>query len=325
MTTRGRGKPHPSHPHGPRIGVALGSGSARGWAHIGVLQALGALGIEADVVCGASIGALVGAAYAAGNLTALEEWAAALRRRRFLRFIDFRRPGHGLVQGVRLMEFLAQFIPDVEIASLPKRFGAVATDLATGREVWLREGRLLDAVRASIAVPGLFTPVQQGERWLLDGGLVNPVPVSLCRALGAELVIGVNPYGDRMARFNARNGPPVAPLTAMEPDLEPALTAVSASGRNPRPQGRSRARRNPGTAAANGKGPGLLEVMAASLNIMQDRITRSRMAGDPPDVLLAPRISHITLLEFDRAEEAIAEGRACVQRMLPALQDVVGL
>jgi len=180
-------------------------------------------------------------------------------------------------------------------------------------------------VRASIAVPGLFTPVSQGGRWLLDGGLVNPVPVSLCRALGAQIVIGVNPFGDRMARFNARNALEVEGLAALAPELEPAIHAAAAAARDPKRRRLNlRGRKTPPAERAP-KGPGVLEVMVGALNIMQDRITRSRMAGDPPDVLLAPRISHISLLEFDRAEEAIAEGRACVQRMLPALQDVVGM
>jgi len=289
-----------------------------------VLQALGELGIEPRIVCGSSMGALVGAAYVGGHLEALEAWAGTLRRRRFLRYIDFRMPAQGLVRSGRLMEFLAEFIPDVNIDALPLPFAAVATDLSTGREVWLREGRLREAVQASIAVPGLFRPVHQGERWLVDGGLVNPVPVSLCRALGAQLVIGVNPYADRMARFNTRNGIQVGPLTPLGPEIEPAI-AAAAGGRRRRSLRASLRGREGQAAAQETKAPGVVEVLAGALNIMQDRITRSRMAGDPPDVLLAPRISHISLLEFDRAAEAIAEGRACVQRMLPALQDVVGL
>lgn len=327
--SRRASRPPPRRRQAPVIGIALGSGAARGWSHIGVLQALAEHGIEPQIVAGTSIGALVGAAYVSGHLGALEEWATNLRRRGFFRLIDIRMPGRGLVQGGRLMEQLSRYIPDVEIADLPKPFGAVATDLATGREVWLRDGHLLHAVRASIAVPGLFTPLLQGDRWLVDGGMVNPVPVSLCRALGAQLVIGVNPFGDRMARFTARNGLELEPLAALEPELEAALR----SHRPERPERRKRtgrlrlrrdARREEGEEAPD-KGPGMLEVMIGALNIMQDRITRSRMAGDPPDVLLAPRISHISLLEFDRAEEAIAEGRACVQRMLPALHDAVGL
>ncbi len=318
-----RGRHPPPSREAPILGIALGSGSARGWAHIGVLQALGELGITPQIVCGTSMGALVGAAYVAGNLDGLEQWALRLRRPGIFRLIDWRISGRGLVQGSRLMESLARYIPDVDVAALPRPFAAVATDLGSGREVWLREGRLLDVVRASIAVPGLFTPAQQGGRWLVDGGLVNPVPVSLCRALGATLVIGVNPFGDRMNRFNARNGAGLDALHGGEPDVEPSLVLGGAVP--PRRRLRLPLRRKSPARPPADKGPSMIEVVVGALNVMQDRITRSRMAGDPPDVLLAPRISHISLLEFDRAEEAIAEGRACVQRMLPALQDVVGL
>ena len=319
---RGR---HPAPPREPPIvGIALGSGSARGWAHIGVLRALSELGIAPQIVCGTSMGALVGAAYVAGNLEALEQWALLLRRPGIFRLLDWRISGRGLVQGSRLMELLGRYIPDVDVAALPRPFAAVATDLASGREVWLREGRLQDVVRASIAVPGLFTPAQQGQRWLVDGGLVNPVPVSLCRALGAQVVIGVNPFGDRLSRLNAGNGEGLEALREAEPDfgagLEPSQAAAPWRRRLRLPL-----RRHAPAHPPEDKGPSMIEVIVGALNVMQDRITRSRMAGDPPDVLLAPRMSHISLLEFDRAEEAIAEGRACVQRMLPALQDVVGL
>lgn len=320
---RARPAPHGGH----ALGIALGSGSARGWAHVGVLQALHELGIEPAVVCGSSMGALVGAAYMSGRLDELAAWAASLRRRAIFRYMDFRVPGGGLVQGGRLMEALAEFIPETTIEALPRPFAAVATDLATGSEVWLREGSLPDAVRASIAIPGLFTPMAMEGRWLVDGGLVNPVPISLCRALGARVVIGVNPFGDRLARLNQLAGgngthPPAADAGGAfrlrgtrGHQAHPAPSVVLMA----HPEAQREAER------ANGKGPGMVDVLAAALNIMQDRITRSRMAGDPPDVLIAPRLSHVSLLEFDRAEEAIAEGRACVQRMLPALQDALGL
>jgi NTE family protein len=333
MALSSRGQQPPPSRESPILGIALGSGSARGWAHVGVLQALSELGIEPQIVCGTSMGALVGATYLAGNLDAFADWALHLRRAGIVRLIDLRLPGRGLVQGSRLMELLGHYIPDVDIAELPRPFAAVATDLASGREVWLREGRLRDAVRATIAVPGLFTPAQQGARWLVDGGLVNPVPVSLCRAMGAQLVIGVNPFGDRLSRFNARNGTSLeslrAPAPGLEASLSPSQTAPGESAPNESAAARRRLRlplrRKAGPDGSPDKGPGMIEVVVGALNIMQDRITRSRMAGDPPDVMLSPRMSHISLLDFDRAEEAIAEGRACVQRMLPALQDVVGL
>ena len=301
-----------------RVGLALGSGSARGWAHIGVIKALDDLGIQAQMISGSSIGALVGAAYVSGNLNALNEWALSLRRVNFLRFIDLRLTGGGLVEGHRLMDFLRQYIRNVPIETLSRPFAAVGTDLITGREVWFRDGSLLDAVRASIAIPGIFTPVMKDNHWLLDGGLVNPVPITLCRALGAQVVIAVNPYGDRLGWVNNRETGAygIGHFPEGEEDEEE---------RENLPWGKRAQELISRILGRGQKVPGLLEVLTGSLNIMQDRITRSTMAGDPPDVLLAPRLAHIGLLEFNRAEEAIAEGEACVHRMLPALEDALGI
>lgn len=325
-----RGRSPSGHHPPPSIGLALGSGSARGWCHIGILQELTARGIEPAIVSGCSMGALVGAAYVTGNLDALEDWARGLRRTRFLRLLDLRVPGGGLVQGGRLLEELGEFIPDVSIESLEMPFAAVATDLATGREVWLREGSLLEAVRASIAVPGLFTPHDTGGTWLVDGGLVNPVPVSLCRALGAQIVVGVNPFGDRVSRFTPqpRFTSPGGEMDGVENE---ALPRGAAEGGKTSPKGsgmqplRLRANRLLGQLAARGtRGPGMMEVLVQSLNIMQDRLIRSRMAGDPPEVLLSPRLGHIALLDFDQAAAAIAEGKATVRRTAGALDEALG-
>ena len=179
-----------------RIGIALGSGSARGWAHIGVLRALAEMGIYPGVVAGCSIGSLVGAAYASDQLDALEGWVNSLSWKDVLAYLDISLLGGGLIQGEKLMKFAHQYLGELEIQSLPVSFGAVATDLDTGREIWLREGPLLDNIRASIALPRLFPPYKLDERWLMDGGLVDPVPIALCRAMGAEVVIAVNLNGD---------------------------------------------------------------------------------------------------------------------------------
>src|SRR5256886_2007949 len=187
----------------PRIGLALGSGSARGWAHIGAIRALEERGIKADLVCGSSIGALVAAAYAAGELDRLEKWVTGLAWTTVVRLMDLTWRG-GLIRGQRLFTLFRTIFEDRQIDDLPIPFGAVATELYSGRELWLRHGDLLDAVRASCAMPGIFTPVVRDNVVLVDGGLVNPVPVSMCRALGAELVIAIDlswgklgPYRDR--------------------------------------------------------------------------------------------------------------------------------
>lgn len=292
-----------------RIGVALGSGSARGWAHIGVLQELAAAGIRPHLVAGTSVGALVGAWYARGHLDESEAWVRSLTRRDVMRYMDLAFTG-GLLEGRRLMEVYRQRFGDIDIRELPIPYAAVATNLNTGQEIWLQKGSLLDAVRASISLPGLFKPVRHGEHWVVDGGLVNPVPVTLCRAMGAHLVIAVNLNGDLLGRRRRRT----VPREVMVSDItwwERVSNAFSRNGKAPRNGGPE-------------PGPGFFDVLNSSINIMQDRITRSRMAGDPPDVLIAPRLEHFELLDYARGAEAIREGRAAVRRMLPVIEDMLG-
>src|SRR5215468_2965682 len=180
----------------PRIGLALGSGAARGWSHIGVIEGLAEAGIEPEVVCGCSIGALVGAAYVAGELPALKDFAQSLTWREIARMLDVRLSGGGLIGGHDIVAFLRKLKISAPITSYSRPFAAIATDLETGREIWLREGPIEEAVRASISIPGILSPARHGHSWLVDGGLVNPVPVSICRALGADVVIAVNLNGD---------------------------------------------------------------------------------------------------------------------------------
>lgn len=296
--------------HAPIIGLALGSGSARGWAHIGVIRALEELGIHADIVCGTSIGALVGAAHVSGNLERLETWVSGLKIKEVVSYFDLTLNG-GMIKGERLMDFFRRHFEERAIASLSTPYAAVATDLATGREVWLRDGGLLAAVRASIALPGLFTPVLHQGRWLVDGGLVNPVPVSLARALGAEVVIAVDLNTNLVGRHLRQRLPtpkrsrPAADslAAALMQRLQEGLEGLPLPWRNPAEEP-----------------PSLFETLATSLNIMQVQISRSRLAGDPPDVLVTPRLAHLGLLEFHRGREAIAEGRRAVQAALPLLR-----
>lgn len=305
----------PSNPQ-PCIGLALGSGSARGWAHIGVIQALAEAGVRPDIVCGTSIGALVGAAYATDNLERLEAWVNELTLQGVVSFFDFSLNG-GMIKGAKLIDFFREHFKDREVAAMSPRFAAVATDLGNGREVWLREGKVLDAVRASIALPGLFTPVRQGERWLVDGGLVNPVPVSLCRAMGADIVIAVDLNADLLGRHLKRSTPT---------RQRKKKTAVEASegladSLKQRMQESLEAWLQP-LREERDTSPSLFDTLASSINIMQVHITRSRLAGEPPDVLITPRLAHLGLLEFHRAAEALAEGRRAVEATKPLLQAV---
>ncbi len=304
----------------PRIGLALGSGSARGWAHIGVIDALLEAGIEPDIVCGTSIGALVGAAYVADRLPALRDFAQALTWREIVGLLDVRLSGGGIVDGKRFVAFLRDLNVAAPIESYRKPYAAVATDLETGREIWLREGPIHEAVRASISLPGIFRPTKIANRWLADGGLVNPVPVSTCRALGADIVIAVNLNGDIVSRFEGddiqRAG--AAPISSSPEFLRRLLNQIPPAIRQ---QVSTIA---PELLRSGPASPGYFDVLTNSINVMQDQITRARLAGEPPHVMLVPRLRAIGLLEFNRAEEAIAEGRACVQQALASLRRYLG-
>ncbi|OJZ18515.1 MAG: patatin [Thiobacillus sp. 65-29] len=292
----------------PRIGLALGSGSARGWAHIGVIRALADAGIEPDLVCGTSIGALVGAAYVAGELDRLEAWVRGLRPQTVVGFLDVSLNG-GLIKGEKLITFFREHFVDRDIQDLARPFAAVATDLAHGREVWLREGGVSDAVRASIALPGLFTPVRRDGAWLVDGGLVNPVPVSLARAMGADVVIAVDLNSDLLGRH--LKAQPAARAKKSRPSPADTVFARIQAGI-------SQFGRNGGE--ATDAPPAMLDVMASSINIMQVFITRSRLAGEPADALVTPRLAAFGLMEFHRAASAIDAGRRATEAVLADLR-----
>ncbi len=307
-----------------RIGLALGSGSARGWAHIGIIKALEALGIEPEIICGSSIGALVGGSYASGKLEGLERWARELKPAAIARYALITVSGSSFLSSDKLFPVFGEDMSTLLIESLPKKFGAVATDLDTGEEIWIKKGPLLEAVAPSIALPGLFSPVAFGKRWLVDGGLVNPVPVSLCRAMGAEIVIAVNLNGDLIRRVREKPAP-AAPLPQGSPvDENRELSFWNSITQQIRLRFQNGNGETPPVDPTTDV-PRLLKVLAGSVNIMQDRITRSRMAGDPPDVILSPRLFDIGLLDFHRADESIREGQECVTRMIPALSDALFL
>src|ERR1700685_1785818 len=199
--------PGGGRPRRAKVGLVLGAGAARGWAHIGALRELDALGLKLDVIVGSSIGSLVGGCYAAGRLDMLEAFARSLTRRRVLGLLDFSFTGSGLIGGQRLGARLEAGLGDLRIEDLPLQFAAVATEIGGGHEIWLRRGRLVDAIRASYALPGVFEPVKVDGRWLFDGAIVNPVPVSVARALGAERVIALNISSDRFGRGTAIQDP----------------------------------------------------------------------------------------------------------------------
>jgi NTE family protein len=301
---------HPSLAHA-RIGLTLGGGSARGWAHIGVIRALQDAGIEPDLVCGTSIGALVGAAYVGGELDRLETWVRSLRLQTVVSFLDFSLNG-GLIKGDKLIDFFRSHFVDRDIQDMARPFGAVATDLQRGREIWLREGKVSAAVHASIALPGLFTPVQRDGSWLVDGGLVNPVPVSLCRAMGADLVIAVDLNADLLGR-HLKPQPARVSRHRASPETETLTDSVMARIQSGMSQLGLDRDSGPRT-------PDMLDVLASSINIMQVLITRSRLAGDPADVMVTPLLADLGLMEFHRASLAIDAGRRAVEIVMPQVR-----
>jgi len=309
-----------ARPQKPKIGLALGGGVARGWAHIGVVRAMTKAGIEPDIIAGTSMGALVGGAYLTDNLDVLEHWARGLTGRRILSYLDLTFGGSGFIGGARLKKLMDKYFGDTTFEELDRRFIAVTAELATAHEIWIRHGRLIDGIQASYALPGVFPPVMIDDRWLIDGALVNPVPVSVCRAFGARIVIAVGLHTDPFGKGNLDQG------DAFEDDETGngngngiASTLADAIKTNPKELivkqlfGRG------------SKAPGVGSVMLGALNIVMDRLGRSRMAGDPPDVLVSPRVGHISLLDFNKADELITLGERAFEEARPQIEHALDI
>ena len=297
-----------------RIGLALGGGAARGWAHIGVLRALAQAGIVPDIIAGTSIGAVVGGCFSASRLDDLEGFARDLTRRKVFGFLDVNLSGSGLIMGQRLVERLTHHLKDEMVEKLPNRFVAVATELGTGHEIWLSRGSLIEAMRASYAIPGIFRPVRLDGRYLFDGALVNPVPVSVCRALGARYVIAVNLNADLSGRGTVIADRDATGDFARDLNITPAPEPEVTNGRGAR---KLLQRQLFGDGES---GPGISTVMIEAFNIVQDRIARSRLAGDPPDAMINPRLAGVGLFDFHRADDLIHLGIAAAQREMPEIR-----
>ncbi len=300
----------------PTIALALGGGAARGFAHIGVIRTLLEHGIKPDVIVGTSIGAVVGGCYAAGRLDEFEEWSRKLTRRGLLGYLDISLSGSGLISGDKLSSNLEEALGDVRIEELPIPFATIATEVGTGHEIWLTHGRLVDALRASYALPGIFPPVRLGGRWLVDGALVNPVPVSAARVLGGRMVIAVNLNADILGR-----GGTIASHGSDETDewFREQMRTRPTGLRGMFGAERTLRRQFFGSTSQ----PGIPTVMADAFNIMQDRITRARLAGDPPDVTVTPRLGHVGWFDFHRAAETIEIGTRTCERALDLVDEAV--
>ena len=318
-SVRGKDRATPTDPPEPGperkrvpIGLALGGGAARGFAHIGVIKTLIANGIQPDVIAGTSIGAVAGGLYAAGKLDDFEAWARSLTRRRIFGYMDFSFAGSGLIGGTRLAGSLMTETSAVRIENLPLKLAAIATEIGTGHEIWLTRGRLAEALCASYALPGIFSPLNIGGRWLMDGALVNPVPVSAARAMGARLVISVNLNADTFGKGAViqDHGAEEVEAAAME---TPAPVGIRDKAE------RALRRQFLGTPGR----PGFSTVMVEAFSVMQDRITRARMAGDPPDVSVNPKLAQIGFFDFHRAADTIQLGVEATERNLDSILESV--
>jgi NTE family protein len=295
-----------------KIGLALGSGSSRGWAHIGVIKALTEAGIRIDYVAGTSIGAVVGSVFASGRIATLEDIVLQFDWKRIVYFLDIVFPKSGMIDGNKITEFIREQVRAKMIEELPIPFAAVSTDLATGREVVIREGDVIEAVRASISVPGIFTPINRAGMVLLDGGLVNPVPVSVVREMGADFVIAVDLNHDIISKKSDDR--------SVAPDAVPH-TPETKNGQSPKKEDRILSALNAKFKSIDFSSfsnirqwmpknsmPNIFEVLLTSINIMETQITATRLKTDRPDLLIQPHLGHIRFLEFNKAQEAIAKG-----------------
>src|SRR5215211_4402823 len=297
-----------------KLGLALGGGAARGWAHIGVMRVLEREGIRPDVIAGSSVGAVVGGCHAAGKLDEVEAFARSLTKRRVMGLLDFHISGSGLIGGDRLRRLLERDLGQMRVEDLPIRFATIATELGTGHEIWLTRGPLVAAMRASYALPGILDPVKLGGRWLMDGALVNPIPITAARALGADIVICVNLNSEVRARGTVIQAYDPAEPPSDEAEIEAAMVEPRRWGIFP-PARVNRAKRP--------NAPGMASVMVDAFNITQDRITRSRLAGDPPDIMIGPKLSKMGLFEFHRASELVELGRQAAERAVPDIKELI--
>jgi len=300
----------------PKLGLALGAGVARGWSHIGVIRRLEEEGIPIDVIAGTSIGAVVGGGFASGKLAEIEDWATSLGKKSFFRFLDLKIGGSGLFGSDKLNELMKERFGNHSFADLQIPFTAVACELKTGHEVWLREGNVSDAIRASFALPGIFEPRRLDGQWLVDGALVNPVPTSVCRAEGCDVIVAVNLsediYGSERAK---REGALETAEFGVFAESEGAAAALASKSKSPRYR----------LFGHKKNAPSMFANLVASINIMQNRLSRSRLAGDPPDVTINPRCGHIGLMEFHRTTELVEVGRNAAELCLPQIKDALAI
>lgn len=317
-----------------KLGLALGSGASRGLAHIGVVKALDEADIKVDYIAGSSIGALVGASYAAGTIEQFHAFLSTVDWKVITSYLDFNFPQKGLIEGNRIINLIRELLPDADIADLDPPFCAIATNLASGEEVKLRSGNLVEAIRASISLPGIFNPFQIDDNYLVDGGLVNPLPTDVVRGMGADVVIAVDLNNDLIAR-NGRKKKLKARRRKKKKEKEKLLTRASNNNWFPskleekyrileRSVKQSVNRWLEDKEDEEDREPNIFDVIANSINIMEYQITRSKVLRDRPDILIQPELGHLNLFDYDDAEATIREGYEKTLRQLPTIREMLG-
>jgi NTE family protein len=289
-----------------KIGLALGGGSARGWAHVGVIKALEEANIPIHCIAGTSIGSLVGGYYASGSFEELEHMAETIQWSTVLRYLDVTLPRQGLVEGKKILEFLRGSLKIKTIENLQIPFCAVAADLITGEEIRIKKGNLAEAIRASISIPGIFNPQKKADRWLVDGGLVNPVPVSAVRAMGADIVIAVDLNHDF-----SQTGLHLEPNKRADRDEASWVEEMRRHAR-----GASQSLMLKFKEWTIGNDPVIFDSIGWSVNIMQDQITQKNLLTEKPDFLIRPRLGPIRAFDFHLAKPMAEEGYRQTKKIL---------
>lgn len=296
------------------LGLALGSGGARGWAHIGVIKALTEAEIPINYVAGTSIGAFVGGAYVAGRIRELESFVRQLDWKMVLSYFDLVFPNQGLLDGNKIYDLLYSQIQDLKIEDAPIPFCCVATDLISGQELRLRSGLVADAIRASISMPGVFTPFKQNSTYLGDGGIVNPVPVNVVREMGADVILAVN--------LNHNYGTEI-PVEMAEPDEPDNSDLIAAMGEQYNLLTQKVAAKLEQWLPQENSDLNIFDIIGTTINIMEQRVTSLNLELDPPDLLIEPNLCGYGIFDFDKATEIIGEGYRKTQSLLPKLQELL--
>ncbi len=315
------------------LGLALGGGSSRGWAHIGVIKALSDADIRVDYIAGVSIGAFVGAFFCAGKLALLEEYTRQLNWRSILTSFDPVFPKSGLLDGKKLTQLISDQKDMQSFAQLAHPLRIVTTDLLSGREVVLNSGNLAEAVRASVAVPGILTPVKYNDCLLVDGALVNPVPVNIVKQMGADCVIAVDLNVNRASERAARRKKQTRREALKAFLMESNSSSSEKLGSNQFIKKLQKYFKSTDSAirerlfqwlSSEEPLPNIFDIFGTSFSIMQERIATINALVNPPELTVKPQLGHLKFLDFDQAESTIREGYAATEPHIADIKKLIG-